>query len=72
MLNLNFYYNLNISSFATFEHVLQIYDQLLQIYREDYQEEAFAGPAAARGKVGDGGGGLTPTLTFNFDFYFYI
>ena len=27
------------------------------------QEEAFAGPAAASGKVGEGGGGLTPTLT---------
>ena len=26
------------------------------------QEEAFAGPAAGKGKVGEGGGGLTPTL----------
>ncbi len=27
-----------------------------------HQEEAFAGPAAGKGKVGEGGGGLTPTL----------
>ena len=27
-----------------------------------HQEEAFAGPAAGKGKAGEGGGGLTPTL----------
>ena len=29
---------------------------------QTHQEEAFAGPAAGKGKVGEGGGGLTPTL----------
>ena len=42
----------NLWNFATFEQ---------QLHETD-QEEAFAGPAAGKGKVGEGGGGLTPTL----------